>query len=96
MRRGGERGEDKFSSSCDPGSGCSGALQGWSAQFQRLLVPEDWVGLPLALAPLARASVLALGWERAPSPGSAEKGCLEKPSLFFSVPNFSLAPDGQS
>lgn len=46
--------------------------------------PEGWAGLPLALAPLARASVLALGWERAPSPGSAEKGCLEKPRAYFS------------
>ena len=55
--------------------------------------PEGWAGLPLALAPLARASILALGWDRAPSPGAAVKGCLEKPRVYFSsVPSFSLAP----
>lgn len=56
-------------------------------------VPESWAGLLLALAPLARASILALGWHRASSPDSAEKGCLEKPRVYFSsVPSFSSAP----
>lgn len=49
--------------------------------------------LSLALAPLARASILVLGWDRAPSPGSAEKGCLEKTGIYFSsVPSFTLVP----
>lgn len=39
---------------------------------------------------------MALGWDRAPSPGSAAKGCLEKPRVHFSsVPSFSLAPGCQ-
>lgn len=47
----------------------------------------------MALVLLARASVLALGWDRASSPGSAEKGCLEKPRVYFwSMPSFSLVP----
>lgn len=48
------------------------------------------------LPPLARASVLALGWDRAPSPGSAVKGCLEKHRIHFSsAPSSSLAPGCQ-
>lgn len=89
MCRGGARGR----SPPDPGSGCSGVPQGWFAQFPALLVPQGLDRAAMALVPLARASVLALGWNRAPSPGSAEKGCLEKPRVYFSsIPRFSLAP----
>lgn len=38
MHRGGGTGEEEFSSSSHPGSGCSGAPQGWSAPFRALLV----------------------------------------------------------
>lgn len=49
--------------------------------------------LPQALAPLTRVSILALGWDRAPSLGSAEKGCQEKPGIDIPfAPSFTLVP----
>lgn len=39
MCRGGGRGEEELSSPSDPGSGCSGVPQGWTAHLPALLPP---------------------------------------------------------
>lgn len=39
MCRGGGRGEEEISSPSDPGSGCSGIPQGWTAHLPALLLP---------------------------------------------------------
>lgn len=100
MHRGGGRGEEVLSGPSAPGSGRSGAPRGRFAQFPALPAapppPRAGQSCHWPLPPLARASVLALGWDRAPSPGSAVKGCLEKHRIHFSsAPSSSLAPGCQ-
>lgn len=65
MCRGGGRGEEELSSPSDPGSGCSGVPQGWTAHLPALLPP-----LRLNCPPHThtrahtRALILAWGWDR--------------------------------
>lgn len=94
MCRGGGRGEEELSSPSDPGSGCSGVPQGWTAHLPALLPPLRLNCPPTHTHPCTHKGLdLGMGLGQRSSPSSAEKGCLEKPGVCFdSVPSFSFAP----
>lgn len=78
-----DRGEEELCGPSAPGSGCAGAPQGWSAQFSALLCSESWAGLPWALGPLARASILALVGIGHPAQALLRRGVWRSPESIF-------------
>lgn len=77
------QGEEELCGPSAPGSGCAGAPQGGLLSSQLCWCPESWAGLPWALAPLTRASILALVGIGHPAQALLRRGVWRSPESIF-------------